>query len=92
MKTYLYRAPNLKVHHHFSGLSFMMEFNSRHPLKTIVSCDLFIIIIIIIILILITINFFRVFLDCSECYITYTTRFLEICALSLILAVLRGLK
>ena len=52
MKTYLYRASN------FSGLCFIEEVNFWRPPKTIVSCDLFIIIIIII-------NFFRRVL--SEC-------------------------
>ena len=51
MKTYLYRASNL-VYHHFSDLIFLAEVNFWRTLKTVVSCDLFIIIIIII-------NFFR---------------------------------
>ena len=51
MKTYLYRASHLKsTSYHFSGLCFMAEVNFWHPLITVVSCDLFIIIII---------NFFR---------------------------------
>ena len=54
MKTYLYRASNLKssikfeVYHHFGRL-----------LKSVVSCDLFIIIVILIIIIFIIINFFK---------------------------------
>ena len=60
MKTYLYRASNFEVYHHFSGLSFIAEVNFWHPLKNIVSCDLFIIIIIVI-------NFFRrVFSEYTE--------------------------
>ena len=42
MKTYLYRASNLKSYHHFSGLSFIAEVNFWRPLKTVVSCDFFI--------------------------------------------------
>ena len=42
MKTYLYRASNLKVYYHFSGLTFIAEVNFWRPLKTVVSCDLFI--------------------------------------------------
>ena len=57
MKTYLYRASNLTSHHHFSGLSFIAEVNFWRPLKTVVSCDLFINII----------NLFRqVFSECTE--------------------------
>ena len=40
MKTY---SIKFKVYHHFSGLSFMMEVNFWRSLKTVVSCDLFII-------------------------------------------------
>ena len=36
-----------EVYHHFSGLSFVAEVNFWRPLKTVVSCNLFIIIIII---------------------------------------------
>ena len=62
MKTYLYRASKFEVYHHFSGLSFITEVSFWRPLKTIISCDLFIKIIIIII-----INFFRrVFSECTE--------------------------
>ena len=39
MKTYLYRASNLK-----STITFMAEVIFWRPLKTVVSCDLFIII------------------------------------------------
>ena len=53
MKTYLYRASNLKSYHQISGLCFIAEVNFWHPPKTVVCCNLFIIIIIIII------NFFR---------------------------------
>ena len=57
MKTYLYRASNLKVYHHFSGLSFIAEVNFWRPLKTVVFCccflRLFIIPVIIIIIIII---------------------------------------
>ena len=46
MNTYLYRASNLKSTITFlaSGLSFIAEVDFWRPLKTIVSCDLFIII------------------------------------------------
>ena len=73
MKTYLYRASNLK-----STVSFITEVNLWHPLKTVASCDLFIIIIIIIIIIIfiIIINFFG--LVFSEC--TLETILPEICA------------
>ena len=47
MKTYLYRASNMKSHH-FSGLSFKSEVSFWRPLKTFISCDIFIIIVIII--------------------------------------------
>ena len=58
MNTYLYRA-SFEVYHHFSGLSFRAEVNFWLPLKTVASCDLFIIIIII--------NFFRrVFSECTK--------------------------
>ena len=60
MNIYLYRASNLEVYHHFSGLCFTTEFNFWHLPKTVVSCDLFKIIIIII-------NFFRwVFSEYTE--------------------------
>ena len=67
MKIYQYRASNLK------STIIWPPFHSGshfwHPLKTVVSCDLFIIITIIIFII----NFFRrVF---SECPDTYTTRY-----------------
>ena len=62
MKIYLYRASNFN----FSGLSFVAEVNFWCPPKTVVSCDLFIIIIIIIIF-----NFFRrVFSKCTEAIAT----------------------
>ena len=57
MKTYRYRVSNFEVYHHFFGLSFIAEVNFWCPPKTVVSCDLFIIIIITIIFIII--NFFR---------------------------------
>ena len=56
MKTYLYRAFNLK-----STITFL-AFVSWRPSKTIVSCDLFIIIILIIIII----NFFRRVCICNS--------------------------
>ena len=73
MKTYLYRASNLNSTVTFlHGLSFMVEVSFWQLLKTIVSCDLFIIIIIILIII---INFFRrVFSECTE---AITTSLLE---------------
>ena len=43
MKTYLHSASNLKVYHHFSGLSFKSEVNFWRTTKTVVSCDKFII-------------------------------------------------
>ena len=59
MKNYLYKKSNYEVYHHFSGLStiaeesvvyhhfsglsFMAEVNFWRPLKTVISCDLFII-------------------------------------------------
>ena len=53
-----------EVYHHFSDLSFIAEVNFWRPLKTVVSCDFFIIIIIII-------NFFRrVFSECTEAIAT----------------------
>ena len=56
MKTYLYRASNLKTT--ITGLSFIMEVNFWCPPKTVVFCDLFKIIII---------NFFRrVFSEYTE--------------------------
>ena len=42
MNIYLYRASNLKYNHHYSGLSFIAKVNLWLPLKTIISCDLFI--------------------------------------------------
>ena len=42
MKTYLCRAED---YHHFSGLSFIVEVSFWRLLKTVVSCNLFIIII-----------------------------------------------
>ena len=67
MKTYLYRSSKFEVNHHFTGLSFIAEVNFWHPLKTVISCVLFIIIIIIIFII----NFFRlVFSECTEAIAT----------------------
>ena len=43
MKTYLYRASNLKSIIDFSGFCFMAEISFWQLLKTVVSCDLFII-------------------------------------------------
>ena len=66
MKTYLYRASNLKSTITFLASVVMAEDTYWRPLKTVVSCDLFIIIIIIIFIIVI-INFFRrVFSQCTE--------------------------
>ena len=49
--------------HHRSGLSSIAEVSFWRPLKTVISCDLFIIIIIIIFII----NFFkRAFSECTE--------------------------
>ena len=42
--TYLYRASHLKSIIDFSGFSFMVEVSFWQLLKTVVSCDLFIII------------------------------------------------
>ena len=42
METYQYIA--FEVYHHFSGLSFIAEVDFWRPLKTVVSCDLFIMI------------------------------------------------
>ena len=68
-----------EVYHHFSALSFIAEVNFWCPPKTVVSCDLFIIIIIIII------SFFRkVFSEYNEAIATSL--------LSLIIAVLCRLK
>ena len=67
MKTYLYRASNLK-YHHFSGLCFIAEVNFWRPPKTVVTCDKFIIIIIIII-----IFFRRVFSKYTEAITTSHT-------------------
>ena len=80
MKTLLYRASNLKL----TSLFWPLMLNGSHllaPVKTVNSCDLFIIIIIIIIII----HFFaRVFLECTEAVasslIPLVTKFLEICA------------
>ena len=64
MMSYMYRASNLKSTL-TSGFSFIAEVNFWRPLKTIISCDLFIIIIIVIIFIII--NFFRrVFSEYTE--------------------------
>ena len=67
MKTYLYRASNLK-----STITFLASVSWRSqflaPARTIISCDLFIIVIIIII---IFIKFFRrVFSECTEAITT----------------------
>ena len=85
MKTYLYRASNLK------STTIFLEVNFWRPLKTVISCDLFIIIIIIIIII---INFFRqVILECTEANATSLIPFfLRFELLSFVLAVLCGLK
>ena len=85
MKSYLYRASNLKSTISFFGLSFIAEVNFWRPLKYI-----FITIIIIII------NFFRqVFSEYIEANATLLipldTILPEICALSLVFSV-RGLK
>ena len=50
MKTYLYRTSNLKSTITFFCFSFIVEVSFWRPLKTVVSCDLFIIIIIIFII------------------------------------------
>ena len=42
INTYLYRASNMKCTITFSGLSFIAEVNIWRPLKTVVSCDLFV--------------------------------------------------
>ena len=56
------KSIKIEVYHQFSGLCFIAEVNFWRPPKTVVSCDLFIIIIIIIF-----INFFRlVFSECTE--------------------------
>ena len=73
MKTYLHEHH----YHHFSGLSFIAVVNFWNPLKTVISCNLFIIIIII--------NFFRpVFSGCTEAIATslkpLDTILSEICA------------
>ena len=52
MKTYLYRASNLKSTITFYGLTLIAEVNLWRPPKTVDSCDLFILIIIIIIIII----------------------------------------
>ena len=41
MKTYLYRASNLKSTITFLAFCFIAEVNFWHPPKTVVSCDLF---------------------------------------------------
>ena len=79
MKTYLYRASNLKSTITFLGLSFIAEVNFWHTLKIVVFCDLFIIIMIILI------KFFRrVFSECTEAITTslmpLDTILPEICA------------
>ena len=93
MKTYLYRASNLKY-----TITFLAS-NFWHPRKTVISCNLFIIIIIIIITIfIIIINLFRRgFSECTEVLATslipLETILPEIqVLLSLVLAVLFGLK
>ena len=85
MKIYLYRAPNLK-YNIFSGLQFHGGSRFLATSKTVVSCDLFIIVKIIVI------NFFRwVFSECTEAI--YATRdHLRNVLLSLVLAVLCGPK
>ena len=62
MMTYLYRASIWEVYHHFSGLSFRAEVSFWQPLKTVISCDLFIIIIIIILII----NFLIMYLQFTD--------------------------
>ena len=89
MKTYLYRASNLKsMYYHFSGLCFIVEVNFWRPPKTVDSCDLFILIIIIFF-------FRRVFSECTEAIatslISIVTNFPEICDL-MALALLCGLN
>ena len=79
-----------EVYHHFSGLSFIAEVNFWSPPKTIVSCDIFIIIINII-------NFFRrVFSKYTEAVTTFLIPIdailPEICTFIVGLAVLCGLK
>ena len=39
MKTFLYRASNLKFTINFSGLSFIVDVNFCRPPKTVDSCD-----------------------------------------------------
>ena len=68
MKTYLYRALNLKVTITFP--TFIAEVNFWCPPKTVDSCDLFILIIIIIIIIF----FRRVFSECTETIATSLTQ------------------
>ena len=99
MKTLLYRASNLK--HTITFLAFNIHSGSQFlaPMKNhrFLQYLFIIIIIIIIIIIFIIINFFiRVFSDYTE---VVTTSLIpldairpEICTLSLVLAVLRGLK
>ena len=79
MKTYLYRASNLK-----STIIFWPQFHSGSqflaPAETVDSCDLFILIIMIIIIIF----FRRVFSECTEAIATSliprVTNFPDICA------------
>ena len=78
-----------KVYHHFSGLSFIAEVNFWRLTKTVVSCELFIIIIII--------NFFRrVFSKYTEANTTILipldTIHPEIYAFNLGFSLLCGLK
>ena len=78
MKTYQYRASNLKSTITFLALVSIVEVHFWCPLKTVISCDLFIIIIIIFI------NFFRRVSPnvLKRSYITSTTitNFPVICA------------
>ena len=68
MKTYLYRASNLK-----SIITFLaFNFSGSQFLAPVKNCDLFIIIIIIIIF------FIRVFSECAEAINTLVTNFPEI--------------
>ena len=88
------KSIKFEVYHHFSGLSFIEEVYFWRPLKTVISCSLFIIIIIIITII---IHFFRrVFSEYTEAITTslipLDTILPEILVLSLVLTVLCGLK
>ena len=70
MKTYLYRESNLKSTIAYWPC-FIAEVNFLVLVKTVVSCDLFIILIIIIIIFIIIINFFRwVFSEYTEAVTT----------------------